>query len=163
MISITESITGSEPLSLSLAKAWCRVTYTDEDMLITSLITQARDVIEQYLNVSMIDKTLTLDMTKRSSIQLPFGPVQAITSIKDSDGEGIDYDVKNEFLQFNQIVDYARIIYTVGYDTVPSGLILGLKQVILRYFENRGDAQNSVGLLTDEITTIMAYSRKQWI
>ena len=162
MIFIKESITGSEPLSTTDAKSWMRVLYSDEDTLIGSLITQARDVIEKYLNLSMIDKTITLTLTDRDSIQLPYGPVQVITSVKDKDGDDLDYEVLNEKITFNSIVEYAIIVYDVGFVTVPNGLIIGLQQVVMRYFENRGESGN-LPLITEDITTLKAFRRKTWI
>ena len=137
MIHISESITGSEPIALSDQKSWMRVLYSDEDSLITSLITETRSVIESYLGISIIAKTITLTLTNRSYIQLPYGPVTAIVSVKDKDGDDLEYEVLNEKITFSETVEYAIIVYTTDIGTVPSGLELALKQVCMRYFENR--------------------------
>lgn len=162
MINISESITGSEPISLSVQKAWMRVLYTDEDDLITSLITQTRGIVENYLGISIIAKTITLRLTGRDHIQLPYGPVTSIVSVKDEDDNDIDYDVLNEEITFSTTVNYAEIVYTTDIGTVPSGLELALKQVCMRYYENRGEDAN-LSLLTNEITTLKPYRRKLWI
>lgn len=47
-----------EPVSLAEAKLQCRVDSSDEDALIQSYITMAREYVEETLDVSMITQTL---------------------------------------------------------------------------------------------------------
>ena len=161
MISITETITGSEPLSLSEVKSWLRVDYSDEDTLITSLISEARNQAELYLGVSIIEKSIVLILTDRSDIQLPYGPVSAVSSVVDENDDALEYDLLAEKITFDSTVDYAKISYSAGMSTVPSGLEMALKQIIMRYYENRGDDKN-IGLLPNEIQSLKPHRRKLW-
>ena len=161
MISITETITGSEPLSLSEVKSWLRVDYSDEDTLITSLISEARNQAELYLGVSIIEKSIVLILTDRSEIQLPYGPVSVVSSVVDENDDALEYDLLAEKITFDSTVDYAKISYSAGMSTVPSGLEMALKQIIMRYYENRGDDKN-IGLLPNEIQSLKPHRRKLW-
>lgn len=49
----------SEPVSLTEAKAHLRVEFDDDDALITSLISAARDYCERYLHRSLLTQTIT--------------------------------------------------------------------------------------------------------
>lgn len=74
--SIVESYSGSEPVTLAEAKTQCRVDFTDDDTLISDLITAARQSIEEYCHISLVPKvvTLTVNMTEqlKSNYAQPF-------------------------------------------------------------------------------------------
>lgn len=76
----------TEPVTLAQAKAQLIVTYSDDDTLITSLITQCRRVIENYCNVSMVPKVITLTADLFNEWELPYGPVTAVTSVQTRQG-----------------------------------------------------------------------------
>jgi len=102
-----------EPITLAQAKAWCLIDFTDDDTLITSLITQSRKAIENYCNISIVPKTITL--TARNPMpfnadlnilnfrwdatffgwpinyqwtELPWGPVASVSSVTAIDTAG---------------------------------------------------------------------------
>lgn len=102
----TESYSGNEPVSLSDAKAQCRVDFTDDDALITRLITAARKSIENFCRISIVPKTVTvwLEATEvpRSNyaqpfqvreqfnkFELPYGPVSSVDSVTSIDSDGV--------------------------------------------------------------------------
>lgn len=76
----------TEPVTLAQAKAQLIITFTDDDTLITSLITQARKAIENYCNVSMVAKVITFTADLFNEWELPYGPVTAITSVQTRSG-----------------------------------------------------------------------------
>lgn len=81
---------GSEPLTLTETKSHLRVTTTDEDALITALITAARESAENYTNRAFI--TQTFDLTLDSfppSIVVPKAPLQSVTSVTYLDTDGV--------------------------------------------------------------------------
>jgi uncharacterized phiE125 gp8 family phage protein len=89
---------GSEPVSLTEAKAHLRVLHTAEDTLIGTLITAARQRAEAYLGRALITQTreLTLDrwptalMDGHEDIVLPGGLVTSVTSVKYTNTDGTE-------------------------------------------------------------------------
>lgn len=71
----------TEPCTLTQAKSQLIITSTDDDTLITGLITKARRVIENFCNVSMVVKTITLIADLYREWELPYGPVQGISEV----------------------------------------------------------------------------------
>lgn len=92
------------PISLTQAKANCRVDSSDEDNLISSYIATAVNYCEKQTSCAFVGQTFRLDLDRfpeygrisehyclddvRERIILPIGPVQYVSSIayKDSDG-----------------------------------------------------------------------------
>jgi len=80
-----------EPVSLTEAKAHLRVTNTDSDTLITSLIKVARQHCEAITNRALASATYELIMdTFPDKIVLPMSPVESVTSIKYTDSDSIE-------------------------------------------------------------------------
>lgn len=71
----------TEPVTLAQAKAQLIVTSSDDDAKITELITQCRRSVENYAFVSMVAKTITLTADFNGEWELPYGPVNSITSV----------------------------------------------------------------------------------
>ena len=62
----------SEPITLSEAKNYLRVDYSEDDALITALITSARVRLEQYAGVAMTERTLQVIAYVDDLIELPY-------------------------------------------------------------------------------------------
>ena len=104
----------AEPVTLAEAKAWLRIDGTAEDTIITSLISEAREIAETYTRRAFITRTLklTLDAWPRragqepwwdgvremalselsqatiaTAVPLPFAPLNEITSVKTFDSD----------------------------------------------------------------------------
>jgi len=150
MLSLNKTVTGPEPITLEEAKAWMRVDGATDDALITSLITQARELTENYLNISIVETTLVLTATERKELVLPYGPVNSIASCVDTEAEPVSYDWNGFYMSFDQgtysvtggssIYVQTITTYEAGTATIPAGLKLGLLEVILWLYENRGDS-----------------------
>lgn len=84
-ISRTES-SPTEPCTLTEAKAQLVVTYSDDDTLITALITKARKMIENFCNISIVAQTVTMIADLYNEWELPYGPVTAITGVQTRTG-----------------------------------------------------------------------------
>lgn len=99
----------AEPVTLAEAKSHCRVDIADDDALITSLITVARQQVEQETGLSLITQTweLTLDAFPdrqvaaeswryrdgtfpESFIDLPRPPLASVVSVKYIDETGVE-------------------------------------------------------------------------
>src|SRR5690606_38274918 len=74
----------TEPLGLTEAKLFLRVDGTEEDDLISSLITATREQAEEYLRRSLITQnwSLWLDEQVSGHLWLPMGPVQSIGAVQ---------------------------------------------------------------------------------
>ena len=82
----------TEPLTLIESKGHLRISGTDDDAIITRLITQAREYCEDYQGKKYITQTLEayLDEFPTGSIEFrDCSPVQSIASIKYTDKDGI--------------------------------------------------------------------------
>ncbi len=97
----------TEPVTLTEAKAHLRVTGTDDDTLIGTLITAARQYVENYLNRALITQTWEwrLDAFSPWTLIVPMAPLISVTSIQYVDGQGTtqtlavteyDVDAKSE-------------------------------------------------------------------
>lgn len=81
----------SEPVTLAEAKLHLRVDFSDDDALIGSLITAARQWCEQSSGAAFFTQTwrLTLDDWPTDGVvKLPRPPVKSVTSVKYYDGSG---------------------------------------------------------------------------
>lgn len=99
----------SEPITLAKAKKWCLIDFTDDDDLILDLITQSRQSVENFCNISIVPKSIFLTATCSGEYvdapgvsrwdrqfygvpfvgcweELPYGPVSAVQSVTNVDG-----------------------------------------------------------------------------
>lgn len=156
----------SEPVTLSEAKAQCRVDGTQDDALLTSLIVAARLVAEIQLGRALITQTLRLlcdEVPESDRLELPRAPLQSITHIKTYD----DADVATTFASSSYFADTAsqpgrlvlrqgsgwpqparnangfEVQYVAGYGSTASDVPMPIKQGILAHvahlYRHRGD------------------------
>ena len=79
---VVSTNTATEPITLAEAKAYIRITNTEEDTLITSMITNARMQCEKYLNSDILPKTRTLFLNYTDApINLPYAPIATVDSV----------------------------------------------------------------------------------
>lgn len=173
-IKLVEADDITEPVLLADAKDQLRITFTDDDAIITKLIKQARKSLEKYCCVSMVSKTVSLLIDLIREVELPYGPSQEVTSFSDSDGNAID----PSFYQLNG-VSYtlirptsrsfinAVLVYTVGMDSVEEDLQLAILQEVAFRYEHRGDdadTRKSVNPGVCEAAQILAapFIRETW-
>lgn len=80
----------TEPVTLTEAKSHLRVTTTDEDTYITSLIGAARSLAESFLNRALLDQTWDWQLSGfRACLEVPHAPLQSVSYIKYVDGTGV--------------------------------------------------------------------------
>ena len=110
-----------EPVTLAEAKAALRVDYANEDDLINSLIKSARQFCEQEISLSFLTQTwqLKLDCWPCGIIELPYGPVQSISSITYVDTEGDTQTLDSSVYQLDGSSIVARL-YTAYGESWPS-------------------------------------------
>lgn len=155
----------TEPITLAEAKEHLRITDTNEDSLIESLIKVAREWAEKYENRVYIAQTITAHYNCfGSKMKLPLNPVLSIDSITyiDDSGDEQTLDSSNYELDNYSVPAYVypaynisypsvravpntiTIIYTAGYNNDPSDLTdipervkASIKLILSHLYEHR--------------------------
>lgn len=180
-LQITES-TPDLPVTLNEVKAWGIVDFTDDDTLLTALITQSRKAIERKLNISLVPKVIVATLDLYSEKQLPRGPHKAITTVKRRDGSNTDNTPK--YIDLNLGADYTtdgelfkrilipvggrfKITYTAGYGNadmaLPEDIKNGLMQEIIFRYRNRGDSAEVAGVSEGAMNYLQNHISYAWL
>lgn len=155
----------TEPVSIALAKQWCRALTGDtEDDLFALLIVAARKAIEKFTGLSLVEKQIeVLMLLPEAMFELPYGPIIDIPSFVDFNGEVIDVNLLG--FEFPKVQYYYNsnitATYNAGYtsDNIPDELKTAILYQINFMYENRGD-QNDTGTLCKAAQKIaQRYSR----
>jgi hypothetical protein len=151
--------------------------FTDDDTYLTDLVSQCRESLEQWLNVGMASKIYKAILRNEcGNIEIPFGPVTTLSSIKDVDGNtltsGTGYTLRgNQFKWIEYPCScYLEVNYTSGYTptNIPKGLKRALLEEIAFRYNSRGDQTNrfageNIGLSQGAMELASKYSRKSLV
>lgn len=149
----------TEPVSLTEMKLWLKVDFSDDDDLITSLITAVREKIEVFIGKSLVSKTIEFfDEKINDEIALPFPPHDEIIELK-INGElstdyyktGLDRFIINPNYFFSTEVNDRGLYvkYTVLGDC-PEAIKLMIKKTVDENYRNRGNTfEGSVATLNE--------------
>lgn len=161
VLTISESAAPSSMVSLADMKTFLRLTSTGEDAIISSLMTTSRQLIERYINKSLVGKVMQIECTHdgRLPLELPYGPVTmtaddvfAITSVfyRPQDRQTwTDYTTSlNNLFEFNGL-NACDLMgnagqYRIKYSTSPvidEIYNTAIKQQVTFFYENRGDEE----------------------
>lgn len=130
---------------------YAKIDTSEENALINTLITTARQMCEQYVGISFVARTVVATINNfNGGAYLPYGPIGTISSVTDIDGNAIvatSYKLMGS--EFKKVLwPLAELIftYTGGYTAgnCPANLINAVKAQTLFLFEHRGD--ESVGM-----------------
>lgn len=150
-LAIVEADAVTEPITLSQVKDHVRVTFSDDDALITRLISQCRQTVEQYCNISIVQKNIKATIDLITDLQLPLGPVVSVVSFVDSYGNTID---PGAYRLAGILFKCIKPGYASWYDAVieyNAGYITGLEwqlqlailnEIAFRY-DNRGEGEQA--------------------
>lgn len=165
----------SAPITLSDAKAWCRITHSSEDSIITGLIDTATLQLEAYTNRVFSPRTFTgyfssLDVALIgvNYLTLRRAPLIELSSLKAEGGE-LDEDsysvqqrsgfakiIFNDLPVVENPTEYPfEAIFTAGYTTVPSDIKTAIKQLVCLLYQGRGDCE----IVPKGIKTIVSHYR----
>lgn len=138
-----------EPVSIAEIKTILKEDSSDLDSILTALITPARQLIEKYLNRSLITQTWNFKFSclESRNIFLFYAPVQAIVSLKTFDSSNTEavYNADNYSLIDDRLViddlaslpvnlrhNYAyEIIYNAGYGDAASDVPEAIRQAVI--------------------------------
>lgn len=180
-----------EPVTLTEAKLHLRIDHTDEDTLIGSLITSARELIEEISGLVLITSTweLRLDSWAKMPLRMPHPPLQSIVSIKWLDELGAEHTVASSvydidtvrkpgllFFKPNQSwpdgtlypVGGVRIQFIAGYGlavAVPSKIKAAILLFVGHLYENREQVVVASGLAPVDLPLgvwQLIASERQW-
>lgn len=185
-----DNISTTEPVTLAEAKNWLKVTFTDDDNVITDLIKVARRAIEEYCSISIVYKTVRViveimppNNRDTMEFELPYGPINIENyneiQIERSNGDGTysamvkdqDYTIyaNDEWLNgfiFARVVfnipGVYRILFTAGYSDRPVELLNAMKTELAYQYENRGD-ENKEGISQMAKDKAKPYKRFIWL
>lgn len=153
-----------EIITLAEAKRHLRIDFTDEDQLITGLITASRIAIENYVQLSLVPCEVTaLIQNEISGIKLPWGPYVDGLELRTEDDVLIDpglYKLRGgELFQYSYEIFQAK--YNAGYDedTLPADLKLAILNQLTELYENRGEGKLSE--LSKRLCT--PYKTNSWV
>jgi uncharacterized phiE125 gp8 family phage protein len=141
-----------EPLTLAEAKAHLRVESTDDDTLITSLISSAREAVEGHTQRSLMLQTWELALPAFPTvcradaslylfaIQIPKGPLSSITSVKYVDESGVLQTMDEADYQPDDHSEPPQLV--PAYGTTWPATRAQPNAVLIRYVAGYAEAEN---------------------
>lgn len=155
----------TEPVSVSEVKSYMRLEgfqdvddsdsteFDDDDDLIETLIVTARKRLEKLYRISLVPKTLRAVITNLAGdIEIPDGPVNTITEIRDRYGNLIttytitgyteDETTYEDFITL-ECPNYEKMVieYEAGYEDVPDPLRVEIMRYVTWLYTYRGDQE----------------------
>ena len=152
----TGTNTATDVLSTADAKDYARIDTVADDTLITDMVAECIDLIEEQYGFQLIEKNVVVEYEYYGKeIRLPLYPVQSITSVKTINRQGTettltaddDYYITGDTLVVTTVYNWEvpndrvrlKVSYVAGYTTIPSGITLGLKKLVASMYEDRQD------------------------
>ncbi|MCF0059940.1 head-tail connector protein [Dyadobacter chenwenxiniae] len=153
-----------EPVTLEELKLHLAIDFDDHDTLLALLLVDAREEVEKYTGLSLIQSNVTARWESLTSAELPYGPViGAVTGADDYTLEGVS---------FRRLCAGAsspvEVSYLAGYPIeIPAGLKLAIIKLASDHFTERTGVKvdgNGIQVLPNNWKTVAAkYSRKSWL
>ena len=132
----------TEPVTTSEAKSHLRVDTTADDTLIGTLITAARQHVENHLRRALITQTwelVTDAFPVGDVIRLPLPPLVSVTSIKYTDKDGNESTLSSAAYVVDTDSTKGRVVLKSG-ETWPSDTLAAANGVRVRYVAGYGEA-----------------------
>ena len=133
----------AEPVTLDEVKLYMNVDYTEKNTLITSLITAARQLLEDKFDLGIIEKELQVIIDNSAGgFALPGYPIGEVEAVDRDDNE-VALTLTGEDSKYveSPCDCYLKLTYTSGYaaDAVPEVYKTAIKEQVLWMFEHLGD------------------------
>ena len=137
----------AEPISLTEAKSYLRLDHATEDALVTSLITAARQLVEQYTRLALVTQVVTESLDKfpiwtienLDAIYLSVNPVQTIDSLTYIDQNGESQTLGATDYELDSTSEPARLTSSLDAQFWP-GTLLAANAVTIVYTAGYGAA-----------------------
>lgn len=162
-----------EPITLSEAKAYARIDFSDDDTLIAGFIVAARQQCETITRRALITQTwdLILGEFPEREIEIPLPPLQSVTSITYLDDSGVSQTLATSVYKVDTANLPGRITlksgqswpstydesaavtirFVAGYGNaaaVPDGIKSWLKLRTSTMYEHREESQVGTSIVT---------------
>jgi uncharacterized phiE125 gp8 family phage protein len=125
-----------EPVTLTEMKAYLRVAFTSEDAVITELIKQAREQLENATGRSFVAKTVELFLDNYfRSFRLPYTPIESVELVE-VDGVDASDSLSDGFVVMKAGSEI-KAEYTLGVDAAL-GLKMAIFETVAFWYSNRG-------------------------
>jgi uncharacterized phiE125 gp8 family phage protein len=124
-----------EPVTLSEAKAHCRVDIGDDDALIAALIVRAREYCEGVDWCAYMTQTIELwleDWPRDDEIELPRPPLQSVTSIEYYDVHDVKYTLATSVYAVD-VVSVPGLVHLKYLQTWPITLLRDYNAICITY------------------------------
>jgi len=128
-----------EPVTLAEAKAHLRVDISNDDALITAQIVAARNMAEAITHRAFVTQTwdLYLDSWPSRALQLPFPPLQSVTSVKYYSDSAAEQTLTGSNYQVDIASEPGRLILISG-SSWPGDSLRDANGVIVRFVAGYG-------------------------
>lgn len=166
-IQVTEGESIIEPVTVDEAKDWLRVDYDDDDDVIEGMIKGARQSIEQFLNIALVDKSVVVDVKttcEEDLIRLPYvdsaqGEIE-VTDIDNDDSavETDNYKIRGAQVKINYY-GYFSIAYDIEAGEIPEAIKEAIKMEVAERYKNRGENDNTEGLSKGAINKASSFQQ----
>ena len=129
-----------EPVTVAEARDYLRITTTAEDTLIGELITDARERLEKFTNLSFGAKTLKCRWDSIDNwAEIPYQPNASISACVNDAGVTLSYEVRGLEYKYLYCINNTgvTITYTTGFTTLPKALKVAILKEVATSYDNR--------------------------
>lgn len=131
-----------EPVTVAAVKEQLRIDGDEEDTLLETMITTARQLAEEETGRAFITQTWEATFWEGSNrIRLPRPEIQRVESVINRDGEALDYRLKGRILILGYPAREVTVRWVAGYGTTRDSIPHTIRQAILEmvghFYENR--------------------------
>lgn len=133
----------AEPVTLDDMKLWASIDFNEKDNVLTSLITAARELLEEKYDIGIARKSITAIVDNScGGIEIPGAPIGTVVG-KDQDGSSVVLIITgldHKFIE-SPCSCYLELEYESGYEAadMPEIFKTAIKQQVLWMFEHLGD------------------------
>jgi len=137
----------AEPVTLAEAKTHLRVDISDDDDLITALITAAREYCENFQNRAYITQVWKLWMDdwpeEDDYIEIPLPPLQSVESVKYYDTDGNENTFSSDYYSVDTESEPGRVYLNYG-ETWPTDTLRPRNGIVVEFTAGYGDTADDV-------------------